>query len=364
LNFTFGEYKTHVNISRDLPCFEKISEDLQENGIRPLVIIDENTKQIAESIFSGHDVHYCQLKSGEENKNWQAVETILASAHKAGLGRDGVFIGVGGGIIGDLTGFAASIYMRGCRFVLIATTLLAMVDASIGGKTGFDLFGIKNFAGSFYPAEIVYMPLKSLDSLSKREWKSGFAELIKTAVLDGDDFLDMLAETSGRGESCVNGTQFVNDVLLECIQRAVLYKGDVVSEDFREGGKRKLLNLGHTFGHALEAAAGLGNISHGEAVAWGIVQSCALGIELGITPRPRAEKITALIASSGYDCSYNPLASSTTFLESMLSDKKKKDGKMTLIVPDEKSARVVTLEDMKIVERILSLSDKRENEKR
>jgi len=356
LNFTFGEYKTHVKISRDLPCFEEITGNLQEGAKKPLVILvvtDENTKQIAESIFSGYNAHYCQLKSGEENKNWQAVETILAAAHKAGLGRDGVLIGVGGGVIGDLTGFAASIYMRGCRFVLIATTLLAMVDASIGGKTGFDIFGIKNLAGSFYPAEIVYMPLKSLASLPKREWKSGFAELIKTAVLDGDDFLDVLAETA------LNGEVYANDDLLKFIERAVSYKGAVVSEDFREGGKRKLLNLGHTFGHALEAAVGLGNITHGEAVAWGIVQSCALGIELGITPRSRAEKITALISSSGYDCSRNPLggnplAGSTAFLESMLSDKKKKDGKMTFIVPDEKSARIVTLEDTEIVKRILS----------
>jgi len=345
LNFTFGEYKTRVEISRETPVFEKIAADLHSDGTRTLVVIDENTKQIAEKIFSGHDVHYCQLKSGEENKNWQAVETILAAARKAGLGRDGVFIGAGGGVIGDLTGFAASVYMRGCRLVLISTTLLAMVDASVGGKTGFDLFGIKNLAGTFYPAETVYMPLESLASLPKKEWKSGLAELIKTAVLDGDDFLDLLAETAGKGD--------INDALLECIQRAVLYKGTVVSEDFREGGKRKLLNLGHTFAHALEAASGLGNITHGEAVAWGIVQSCALGIELGITPRSRAEKITALIVSSGYDCSDNPLAGSTAFLESMLSDKKKKDGKLTFIVPDEKSARAVTLEDTKIVEKIL-----------
>jgi len=354
MNFTFGEYKTQVIISRETPVFEKITADLQAVGKKPLVVIDENTKSIAEKIF-GSNVHYCLLRSGEENKNWQAVETILAAARKAFLGRDGVFIGVGGGVIGDLTGFAASVYMRGCRFVLISTTLLAMVDASVGGKTGFDLFGIKNLAGTFYPAEIVYMPLESLATLPQREWKSGFAELIKTAVLDGDDFLDVLAENAGKGEYVIDSVNDdANDALLECIERAVLYKGKVVSEDFREGGKRKLLNLGHTFGHALEAAAGLGNITHGEAVAWGIVQSCALGVELGITPRTRAKKITALIASSGYDCSMpHPLAGSTAFLESMLSDKKKKDGKMTFVVPDEKSARVVTLEDTKIVEKIL-----------
>jgi len=347
MNFTFGEYKTQVIISRETPVFENFAADIQTGGIKPLVIADENTKPLAEKIFGGN-VHYCLLKSGEENKNWQAVETVLAAARKAGLGRDGVFIGVGGGVIGDLTGFAASVYMRGCRFVLFSTTLLAMVDASVGGKTGFDLFGIKNLVGTFYPAEIVYMPLESLTTLPQKEWKSGFAELIKTAVLDGGDFLDVLAENAGSGEPRVN------NALLECIKRAVLYKGKVVSEDFREKGNRKLLNLGHTFGHALEAAAGLGNISHGEAVAWGIVQSCALGIELGITPRSRAEKITSLIASSGYDCSMpHPLAGGTAFLESMSSDKKKKDGKMTFIVPDKKSARVVTLEDIKIVERIL-----------
>jgi 3-dehydroquinate synthase len=347
MNFTFGEYKTRVIINRETPVFEKVAADLQAGGVKPLVIADENTKPIAEKIFGGN-VHYCLLKSGEENKNWQAVETILAAARKAGLGRDGAFIGAGGGVIGDLTGFAASVYMRGCRFVLFSTTLLAMVDASVGGKTGFDLFRIKNLAGTFYPAEIVYMPLESLTTLPQKEWKSGFAELIKTAVLDGDSFLDVLAENAGKEEPRVN------DALLECIKRAVLYKGKVVSEDFREKGKRKLLNLGHTFGHALEAAAGLGNISHGEAVAWGIVQSCALGVELGITPRSREEKITALIASSGYDCPMpHPLAGGTAFFESMSSDKKKKDGKMTFIVPDKKSARIVTLEDTKIVEKIL-----------
>jgi 3-dehydroquinate synthase len=347
MNFTFGEYKTRIIISREIPVFEKVAADLQAGDIKPLVIVDENTKSIAEKTF-GSNVHYCLLKSGEKNKNWPAVETILAAAHKAGLGRDGVFIGVGGGVIGDLTGFAASVYMRGCRFVLFSTTLLAMVDASVGGKTGFDLFNIKNLAGSFYPAEIVYMPLESLTTLPQKEWKSGFAELIKTAVLDGDGLLDVLAEVTGNGEPRVN------DALFECIKRAVLYKGKVVSEDFREKGNRKLLNLGHTFGHALEAAYGFGNITHGEAVAWGIVQSCALGVELGITPRSRAEKIRSLISSSGYDCSMpHPLASSTAFFESMLSDKKKKGGKMTFIVPDKKSAKVVTLEDTKIVERIL-----------
>jgi 3-dehydroquinate synthase len=240
--------------------------------------------------------------------------------------------------------------MRGCRLVLVPTTLLSIVDASIGGKTGFDLFGVKNLAGSFYPAEIVYMPVESLSTLPEREWKSGLAELIKTAILSGDDFLDMLAETT-------NKNSLEKDVLLKCIERAVLYKGTVTSEDFRESGKRALLNLGHTFGHALEAAAGLGSLTHGEAVAWGIIQSCALGLSLGITPLKRAEKIKSVISHFGYDCSCpHRLASSDIFKTAMNSDKKKKQGKMTFIVPDEKSAKIVDIEPDKIniVEKILT----------
>jgi 3-dehydroquinate synthase len=252
-------------------------------------------------------------------------------------------------VIGDLTGFAASVYMRGCRLVLIPTTLLSMVDASVGGKTGFDLFGVKNLAGSFYPAEIVYMPVQSLSTIPDREWKSGLAELIKTAILSGDDFLDMLAETA-------NKKSLGGDRLFESIEKAVLYKGVVTSEDFRESGKRALLNLGHTFGHALEAATGFGGLSHGEAVAWGIIQSCALGLVLGITPIKRAEKIKAVISSFGYDCSCpHPLAATKTFKTAMKSDKKRKLGKMTFIVPDDKSAKIVDIEPDKnnIVEKIL-----------
>ena len=315
-----------------------------------LFVTDENTVKIAENIRGKENISVCILKSGEENKNWQSVETILTAAKNAELGRDAVFIGVGGGVIGDLTGFAASVYMRGCRLVLVPTTLLAMVDASIGGKTGFDMFGIKNLAGSFYPAEIVYMPLQSLSTLPDRELKSGLAELIKTAVLSGDDFFDMLAET--KKENLLKSGK-----LLTLIEKSVLYKGTVTSEDFRESGKRALLNLGHTFGHALEAAAGLGSLSHGEAVAWGIVQSCALGLLLGITPLKRAEKIKAVISSFGYDCSCpNKLSASDTFKTAMKSDKKKRQGKMTFIVPDEKSAKTVDIEPDKIdiVEKLLT----------
>ena len=354
MQFTFNEYKTDIEISREIPGINSIFLKFGSGGggsFKTLIIADENTAYIAEKICGGENYPCVFLKSGEENKNWQAVETILAAASKAGLGRDGVFIAVGGGVIGDLAGFAASIYMRGCRFALVSTTLLGMVDASVGGKTGFDLFGVKNLAGSFYPARSVHIPLDALSTLPQAEIKSGMAELIKTAVLCGGGFLEQLEPLAE------NFNEILEDgVLQKCVEKAVLYKGGIVSEDLRESGKRMLLNLGHTFGHALESSVGLGKITHGEAVAWGIVRACELGTALNITPRERARKIKSVIMSFGYECACPyPAAGKEAMLNAMKSDKKKKSGGLTFIVPDEQSARIVILktEEIQIVEKVL-----------
>jgi 3-dehydroquinate synthase len=224
MKFNLGEYSSNVFLSREIPHLEKISGDpgMGSDGSRTLLVADENTREIAAKITGEADIPLCVLKSGEENKNWQAVQEILSAASNAGLGRDGIFIGIGGGVIGDLCGFASSIYMRGCHLVLVSTTLLGMVDASVGGKTGFDLFGIKNLAGSFYPAQSVYIPVDCLKTLPPKELKSGMAELLKTAVLAGDDFLDMLADTGAGFFSNPQGF-LEGELLYKSIERAVLY---------------------------------------------------------------------------------------------------------------------------------------------
>ena len=366
MRFDFGEYKTEVFLSREIPGIDKIASDLgfaprmADNAFRGIIVCDENTLAIAEKIRGPENLPLCVLKSGEDNKNWKSVEEILSAAQSASLGRDGVFIGAGGGVITDMAGFASSIYMRGCRLVLVSTTLLGMVDASVGGKTGFDLFGIKNLAGSFYPAESVYMPLDCLTSLPEKEWKSGMAELLKTAVLNGDDFLDEAAAVFREAQCSYAKLLLLKEEKLRTfIERAVRYKGGIVTEDLKESGLRMLLNLGHTFGHALEAAAGLGSISHGEAVAWGIARACELGFALGITPKERAEKIRDALVSFAYDisCPHPFLPDTDAFFAAMNSDKKKKSGKLTFIVPDEKSARRVTLEskeEKQILEKIIN----------
>ena len=357
MKFKFGEFTTDVHIRGEIPVVENIIT-LANN--KPLIVCDENTSFIADKICNGNIFPRCVLKSGEENKNWQAVESILAAANEAFLGRDGIFIGIGGGVIGDLCGFAASIYKRGCRLVLVPTTLLAMVDASVGGKTGFDLFGIKNLAGSFYPAQTVYMPIASLSSLPQREWKSGIGELIKTAILDNDSFIDMLSEIKKQITETKDFSKLPEcDLLGKCIERAVLVKGRIVSSDPKElGKKRALLNLGHSFAHALESSCGLGNISHGEAVAWGIARSCELGIALGVTPQSRAFKIRELIETFGYCCACpHPITPDTeSFFAALKRDKKNKQGKLTFVVPGKKSALLAALEtdeDLNILMKII-----------
>jgi 3-dehydroquinate synthase len=371
--FQFGTVASSVHISRELPGPGQIAEDYgrKEAFFKPLIICDENTRTLAEKIAGKEGppekIPRCVLKPGESAKNWESVETILRAAAAGGLGRDGIFIGVGGGVISDLAAFAASIYMRGCGLCLVSTTLLGMVDASLGGKTGFDLLGIKNLVGSFYPAPHIYMPLESLNTLPPAEWKSGMAELIKTAILEGEDLAERIRSLGGEFSPACFSSGFPGEFihrLLEngaeplrlCISRAAELKGRIVEADPREtGGERRLLNLGHTFGHALESSAGLGTISHGEAVAWGLARTCELGCALGITPRERAEKIIALLRFFGYRLNApHPLMDNEKFLKALAGDKKKAAGKIIYIVPNSRSACLTPVEDESLVKKIIN----------
>ena len=374
--FRFGFAETRLFFEYALPSLERIEGNFSENGSNVsdvLFVCDGNTAFLAGRIAGG--VPVCVLPCGENEKKWASVEKILDAAHTAGLGRDSLFVGIGGGVVCDLTAFAASIYMRGVRLCLISTTLLGMVDAALGGKTGFDLFGIKNLAGTFYPAQLVYLPMESLATLPRAEWKSGMAELIKTAILDDDNAMfekivklrgDFIAgpEKPGRAAgvpASSGGDASCGEALAPLIARSMEIKGRIVEEDPRETGTRRaLLNLGHSFGHALEAAAGLGKVTHGEAVAWGMARAAALGRLFDITPAVRAEEITALIRSYGYEVKTpHPLAPHTDeLLRAMTSDKKKKAGTGVFVLPSERSARLVSVPyDDPRLKRILNEED-------
>jgi 3-dehydroquinate synthase len=375
--FSFGGKSSRILIDRELPGPEKIAAGLgldKSGAALPfLIVCDANTRPLVRTMLAGasnpknRELPVLTLPAGEETKNWGSVETILAAAKKAGLGRDGVFVGLGGGVISDITAFAASIYMRGALLALVSTTLLGMVDAAVGGKTGIDLLGMKNLAGTFYPAGLVYMPLDSLRSLPEREWKSGMAELIKTALLDTGDMFSVLdRQIPPPGDADPGGlprTPGLSSVLSAGpgalagrVSRSVSIKGRIVEADPGETGRRRmLLNLGHTFGHALEASAGLGALSHGEAVAWGLARSAELGAALGLCPRARAGEIIALLTRCAYETrAPHPLAPDLgRYMVARGGDKKKRNGKLIFLLTAEQGAVLYQLEEAEPLKEIL-----------
>jgi 3-dehydroquinate synthase len=336
--FKIGSKETSVHIQRDFPSMEDVLRDAgAAPGTAAMIVCDANTETIAKAVAGNADVPFCVLEAGEKAKTLDSVVTVLLAAKNAGLGRDGLIVAVGGGVLTDLAAFAAATYMRGCALAIVSTTLLGMADASVGGKSGVDFEGIKNFAGAFYPARSVFMPLAALRTLSAREIKSGFAEVLKTAVLGGYEDLFMRIDMLPGGADNENKYE----AFVPLLARTVEYKGKIVEEDPEErSGRRALLNLGHTFGHALETSAGLGELTHGEAVAWGMARACELGARLGITPPARAQKITALLQRFGYEtrADHPAMGNRDAFIGAMQSDKKKKGGRLVFIVPDETSA--------------------------
>jgi 3-dehydroquinate synthase len=292
----------------------------------PLSVFDGNTAQL----FADRDPeHSLVLPPGEAAKNWASVERIINRALAVSLGRDGLIAGIGGGVVTDVTAFASSIYMRGCRLILVPTTLLSMVDAATGGKTGFDFGGVKNLVGSFYPAEEVRICPCMLETLPEREYLSGMAEVLKHALLTPGP------EGSGLFDMVVHEREAILDRDAQTLERlipaAVKVKIDIVSDDLREQGKRAFLNLGHTFGHALEAATNFSRWSHGEAIAWGLLRALDLGERLGITDKAWAEETRRLITAYGFDI-VTPQVAPGEIKAAMVDDKKKKDGRLRFVL--------------------------------
>ena len=273
---------------------------------------DAAVRRIEES--SGLRVERIVFPAGERSKTIETYAELVRGFAALGLTRSDVAVALGGGVVGDLTGFAAATYMRGIDFVQVPTTLLAMVDSSIGGKTGVDIPEGKNLVGAFHlPREIV-RDTAFLKTLPEREMKNGFAELIKTAILFDPDLFAALSPRP------------VADSLAPLVERCARWKEKVVADDFREGGRRKLLNLGHTFGHAIESASGF-RLSHGEAVAVG----------MRIVGRGVPE-IGAILDEYGFpqvaDVFGPPLNLTLDSLRSYIANDKKRSGDMiTLVVP-------------------------------
>ncbi len=262
------------------------------------------------------------LDSGEPNKTIETVLTIIKTAIENNFTRRDIFTGIGGGVVCDMTAFAASIYKRGAVVELVPTTLLAMVDAAIGGKAGCDFDEYKNMIGTFFPAEKLYVFSQFVQSLPDDQYRSGMAEVVKTALLYSRD---LYTELEHNRKKIMNRDEKMIDMVIKtCIQA----KATVVEQDFTEKNVRMQLNYGHTFGHALETVAGLGSINHGDAVAWGISRALALAARLGICKPHYRDSITGLLSSFGWDTAPVPEVLSCTvspaekLLSAMKKDKK------------------------------------------
>jgi shikimate kinase/3-dehydroquinate synthase len=270
-------------------------------------------------------IHRIVLAPGEENKTLQAISTIWDAALGAQIDRDALVLAVGGGVVGDLAGFAAACLLRGIRFLQVPTTLLAMVDSSVGGKTGFDHSAGKNLIGAFHQPSAVIVDLAHLTTLSSRERLAGLAEVVKIALATDGRLFERVEQCAGELASGDWG------VLLPVVRDAIAAKIRIVRDDEREAGARALLNLGHTIGHALEASGAYARWLHGEAVALGTVAEMRATRVMGLTPPGLAERAEAVLAKIGLPTQVdrNDLEAAWPFVA---SDKKRRAGALRLPV--------------------------------
>ncbi|MGP1458135.1 MAG: 3-dehydroquinate synthase [Treponema sp.] len=271
------------------------------------------------------------IGSGERYKTIESALKIAQAALSAEFGRKDLFVAVGGGVISDITGFAASIFKRGAHLRFVPTTLLSMVDAAIGGKTGCDFNNYKNMIGSFFPAERIDFFPDFVQSLPESEYRSGLAEALKTALL-----YDEALFQSFQNESEKIMTRNA-DTLHAVIDKCARAKARVVEQDFTERGIRAHLNFGHTFGHALETLAGLGAITHGDAVAWGMGRALSLCAAKGICSQSYKDDVFAVLERYGWTTDALPLqirreGAGKKLLEVMRKDKKNDSGKVKLVL--------------------------------
>ncbi|SES80494.1 3-dehydroquinate synthase [Oceanobacillus limi] len=244
----------------------QLNEVLKEDYSSILVVTDDHLEKLYLNSFlqslNHNKVHHATIPAGESSKSIEQFYQLHSAAIEYGLDRSSLLIAFGGGVVGDLAGFVAATYMRGIDYIQVPTTILAH-DSSVGGKVAINHENGKNLIGSFYPPKMVVYDIEMLDTLPLKEIRSGYAELIKEALLSDESFYDELLNTN---------LQFLrNEHLIEHLEKGITTKATIVEEDERELGNRKYLNLGHTFGHALEAELGYGNLTHGESVAIGLL---------------------------------------------------------------------------------------------
>lgn len=275
------------------------------------------------------------VPAGEASKEMGRLAEVMDGLLDRGIERRSVLVALGGGVVGDLGGFAAAIALRGIDFVQVPTTLLAQVDSSVGGKTGVNSRHGKNLIGAFHQPRLVLADTAALDTLPRRELLAGYAEVVKYGLIDRPDFFDWL-EAHGPAVVAGDAAARAHAIRVSCEAKAA-----IVAADETESGLRELLNLGHSFGHALEAEAGYGSaLLHGEAVAIGMVMAFDLSVRMGLCPAADARRLRDHLAAAGLPVTAAPLRaalpggdwSPARLLAHMAKDKKVRDGRLTFIL--------------------------------
>lgn len=313
---------------------DSLGERLREIGLRGSVALvqDANVavafgrRALASLERAGFTVAPIRVPPGERSKSLAQLGVLYHHFAGAGLDRDSTVVALGGGVVTDLAGFAAATFLRGIALVQVPTTLLAQVDASVGGKTGIDLPGAKNLVGAFHQPRLVLIDLETLATLPDADYRAGFAEVIKYGVIADREFfayLESNREALLRHES---------EELARVVERSCAIKAAVVGEDERESGRRAILNYGHTVGHAVEAAAGYGRYLHGEAVAIGMVAAGWLAQQLGWLAADEARRIEALVAGFGLPLRLREPLPEEAVLRAMRSDKKARGGFLRFVL--------------------------------
>lgn len=335
LRVELGERSYPIHIGPGLlPRLGALIEGLVPSK-RVVIVTDETVYglygEILENALSDYTSYMIVRPAGESQKSLEGLETVLEAMFKAGLDRSDLLLAFGGGVIGDLAGFAASIYKRGLPFVQIPTTLLAQVDSSVGGKTAINNRFGKNLVGAFYQPKAVIADTDLLSTLPPRELKAGYAEVLKYGLLGDRDFFEWL--DGNGGERILN---LEAEALSKAVRVSCQTKARIVAADERESGQRALLNLGHSFAHALELDAGYdGDLLHGEAVSVGMEMAFAFSVQEGSCPVEDVTKVREHLAKLDMprlSTLGTRLADPAKLTQFMGQDKKNEAGKITLIL--------------------------------
>lgn len=329
LNVELGDKSYPIYIGIDLLSMKSLFVD-QIQGRQVMIVTNKTIAPLyldkLTSILDGFNVQSVILPDGEEFKTLETLNKVFDALLEAKFDRTSTLIALGGGVIGDITGFAAASYQRGVGFIQVPTTLLSQVDSSVGGKTGINHELGKNMIGAFYQPKAVIIDVNTLDTLSNQEFSAGMAEVIKYGLLGNADFLSMLEANI----ELIMARK--KDLIIEVIFNCCQDKARIVELDEFEKGKRALLNLGHTFGHGIENAFGYGNYLHGEAVSIGMVMAAKLSKDEGNLSHEETLRVESILSKADLPISINKTIDSETLITAMSLDKKSIDGKIRLVL--------------------------------